>query len=598
MVSKAHSYFFTNPKGLVSFRFLLDLLWVGKFDYIWYTFFDHGGIGRCETRVFPDGHPREGVIYIIMKNERQERWWEARRYTPERLSAARLALEEVRCGLDVLEAIRRHPLPGGGYVGKHMLVAIYRQLTESSEWETDPSLLERIRLKPVRTLSGVATVTVLTEPYPCPGHCIFCPDEARMPKSYLPDEPGARRAVEHDFNPYTQVQSRIEALQAVGHPTDKIELLVLGGTWSAYSRDYQEWFIQHCFDAMNEVESARLGEAHHLNEIAHHRNVGLVVETRPDHVDIQEITWLRYLGVTKVQMGAQSLDDSILELNHRGHTVLETRRAVALLRAAGFKIVLHWMPNLLGATPESDRMDFKHLWQDGFCPDEIKIYPTQLLATAELYNYWQRGEFHPYSTETLVDLLADIKATIPPYCRVNRVVRDIPSTDIVAGNKRSSLRLDVQQEMERRGTRCWCIRCREVRGQKVDVATLKLDDLSYETGESQEHFLSFSTPDDKLAGFLRLTLPGSEAPLTGLADLEGAAIIREVHVYGQSLPVGKEQAGAAQHAGLGGRLLERAEQIARQHSFHRMAVISAVGTRKYYLDRGFERGELYLLKSL
>ena len=531
-------------------------------------------------------------------NERQERWWEARRYTPERLLAARLALEEVRCGLNVLEAIRRHPLPGGGYIGKHMLVAVYQQLTESGEWETDAGLLERIRLKPMRTLSGVATVTVLTEPYPCPGHCIFCPDEARMPKSYLPDEPGARRAVEHDFDPYTQVQSRIEALQAVGHPTDKIELLVLGGTWSVYRRDYQAWFIQRCFDAMNEVDSAWLDEAHNLNENAHHRNVGLVVETRPDHVDTEEIAWLRRLGVTKVQMGAQSLDDSILELNQRGHTVIETRRAVALLRAAGFKIVLHWMPNLLGATPESDRQDFKYLWQDGFCPDEIKIYPTQLLATAELYNYWQRGEFQPYSTEILVDLLADLKTTIPPYCRVNRVVRDIPSTDIVAGNKRTSLRMDIQQEMERRSTRCRCIRCREVRGQKVDIATLTLDDLSYETGESQEHFLSFSTPDDKLAGFLRLTLPGPEAPQTGLSDLEGAAIIREVHVYGQSLPVGREQAGAAQHAGLGGRLLERAEHVARQHGFHRMAVISAVGTRKYYLDRGFERGELYLLKTL
>jgi elongator complex protein 3 len=268
-----------------------------------------------------------------------------------------------------------------------------------------------------------------------------------------------------------------------------------------------------------------------------------------------------------------------------------------MLRAAGFKIVLHWMPNLLGASLDSDRIDFTRLWDD-LCPDEIKIYPTQLLANAELYEYWQRGEYTPYTTDELIGLIADIKPTIPRYCRVNRVVRDIPSVNVVEGNKRTSLRLDVQHEMKQRGTRCQCIRCREVRQHSVDAESLNLEDMVYSAGGAQEHFLSFVTPDDALVGFLRLSLPGDESPATGMADLNGAAIIREVHVFGQSLAVGVEQNGAAQHAGLGTELLQRAESIAIQKGFKRMVVISAVGTRLYYLERGFERGELYLVKKL
>src|SRR5512143_1611105 len=439
--------------------------------------------------------------------------------------------------------------------------------------------LEGLRMKPVRTLSGVTTVTVLTKPYPCPGKCIFCPTDVRMPKSYLADEPGAMRGLEHDFDPDAQVSSRLQALETLGHPTDKIELLILGGTWSSYRRDYQEWFVKRCFDALNGVASgthepepvrngvsaesgAELDGVQAINEAAPHRNVGLVIETRPDEITPDELRWLRHLGVTKVQMGAQSLDDHILDLNKRGHDAERTRRACALLRAAGFKIVLHWMPNLLGATPESDRTDFARLWND-FCPDEIKIYPNQLLANAELYEYWQRGEFKPYTTEELIDLIADVKPTIPRYCRVNRVIRDIPSTNVVEGNRRTSLRQDVHDEMKRRGTSCQCIRCREVRARTVQTRSLRLDDMIYPAGSAQEHFISFVTPDDQLAGFVRLSLPGEDSPQTGIQDLDGAALIREVHVYGQSLPVGAEKKGAAQHVGLGTRLLEEAESIAR-----------------------------------
>ena len=528
---------------------------------------------------------------------------------PKTLTLAHLIMEDVRRGIPVLEAVRRHPTDAG-HVSKSALVMAYQQGVNSGEWPRDEALLAAIRLKPVRTLSGVTTVTVLTKPYPCPGKCIFCPEDVRMPKSYLPDEPGAMRALEHDFDPYSQVRSRLETLASVGHPTDKVELLILGGTFSAYRRDYQAWFVGRCFEAMNapvvsapvppeneKMDATELERLQSINETAGSRNVGLSVETRPDEVTPNELAWFRSLGVTKVQMGVQSLDDRILELNERGHTVAEAHQAMAYLRAAGFKIVLHWMPGLLGATLDSDRADFPRLWE-GLSPDEIKIYPTQLLENAPLYEYWKRGEYKPYTTQELVSLIADVKPSIPRYCRVNRIIRDIPSTHVVAGNKRSSLRQDVQAELERRGSRCNCIRCREVRGEKVDLSNLRLDDLAYSPDGAEEHFLSFITPDDRITGFLRLSLPGPNSPATGIKELAGAAIIREVHVYGQSLAVGKEQAGAAQHAGLGTRLLAEADRLAEAKGFHHLAVIAAVGTRQYYLERGFERGELYLVKKV
>jgi elongator complex protein 3 len=549
-----------------------------------------------------------------------ENWHKKHRYSPEQLALARVILEEVRGGRKLDRSLRSHPAANGELLAKHMLIAAYKQLVESGEWPEDPDLLARIRMKPVRTLSGVTTVTVLTKAFPCPGHCIFCPSENYMPKSYLIDEPGAARAYQNKFDPFDEVHSRILEYEAVGHPTDKIELLILGGTWSCYRRDYQKWFVQRCFDAMNTTETgdplsaprvepeptaeasvpdlAGLKTAHTVNETAAHRNVGLVIETRPDEITPAELAWLRQLGVTKVQMGAQSLDDNVLSLNLRGHTSADTLRATALLRAAGFKIVLHWMPNLLGATPASDRADFARLWNDGYAPDEIKIYPTQLLETAELYKYWQRGEYTPYTTAELIDLIADIKAAIPEYCRINRIIRDIPSIHVVEGNKRTSLRQDVLREMERRGTACRCIRCREVRKSKVDIESLVLNDLVYHPAHAEEHFLSFNTPEDQIAGYLRLSLPGSNSPKLEMADLENAALVREVHVYGQSLAVGAGQSGAAQHIGLGTTLLKHAEEIARAQGFSRLAVIAAIGTRMYYESRGFKRGELYMYRDL
>src|SRR5690349_10712769 len=287
--------------------------------------------------------------------------------------------------------LSRFPKDGKGLYSKANLIAGYRHLIAEGDLEPDPLLMKRIRMKPMRTQSGVAPVTVLTAPAGCPGKCIFCPDDWRMPKSYIYDEPGAQRAERDGFDPYKQTLGRIRAFESIGHDAAKVELLILGGTWSAYSRDYREWFIQRCFDAMNAAGdptytgSSSLEEAQRINVTAAHRNVGLVIETRPDWVTPEEIRHLRKLGVTKVQIGVQSLDDEVLALNKRGHDVQAVRQALGLLRTAGFKLHLHWMPNLHGATPDKDRADFGRFFSDvAIRPDEMKIYPCSLIAETEL----------------------------------------------------------------------------------------------------------------------------------------------------------------------------------------------------------------------
>ncbi|MFW6184479.1 MAG: elongator complex protein 3, partial [Chloroflexota bacterium] len=295
-------------------------------------------------------------------------------------------------------SMRRYVRQGLPWLSKSQVITAYEELCDLELMQYRPEVVTALQKKPTRSQAGVTVVTVLTKPYPCPGKCIFCPTDVRMPKSYLHDEPGAMRAERHAFDPFAQTQARIEALENIGHPADKIELLILGGTWSSYRRDYQEWFVKRCLDAMNGVEAESLAEAQALNARGARRNVGLVVETRPDHVDEDELRWFRHLGVTKVQIGVQSLNDRILALNRRGETVADVRHAVRLLRLAGFKIHVHWMPNLLGATPQSDIEDFGRLWSDrALRPDELKIYPCMLLENAELYEYWQRGEYQPYS---------------------------------------------------------------------------------------------------------------------------------------------------------------------------------------------------------
>jgi elongator complex protein 3 len=478
---------------------------------------------------------------------------------------------------------------------KGQLVRGYHALVREGCLEPDEETLRRLRMKPTRTLSGVAPVSVLTRPHICPGQCVFCPSDARLPKSYLADEPGAMRALMLDFDPYRQTSKRIEAMCNVGHHTHKVELLVLGGTWSAYPRDYQAWFLWRCLDAMNGAESATLAEAQARNETARHRQVGLTIETRPDAITPDEVHWLRRLGVTRVQLGAQSLDDAILNRNKRGHTVADLRRAVSLLRGAGFKVALHWMPNLLGATPASDLEDFHRLWDDpALRPDELKIYPTALLPGTELYRHYQRGDYYPYDEEELVNLLAACKALVPRYCRINRVMRDIPAGNIVAGVTCSNLRQAVQARMAGR-TGCNCIRCREVRKGTVSPNDLSLEVTEYDTDRGRELFLEATTPDDRLAGFLRLSLPDLPPPIE---ELEGCAIIRQVQIYGPALRIGQVGRGQAQHQGIGGWLIDEAKRRARRAGFGRLAVIAAVGTRRYYRRHGFTTDDLYMTAAL
>ncbi len=494
--------------------------------------------------------------------------------------------------------VQKYARQGLPWLSKSQLLQVYEELCEGGWMEFDPELRTHLQMKPTRSQAGVTVVTVLTKPYPCPGKCIFCPTDVRMPKSYLHDEPGAQRAERHGFDPYQQTFARIEALEQIGHPADKIELLVLGGTWSSYRRDYQEWFIKRCFDAMNGYDAETLTEAQEFNSTGPRRNVGLVVETRQDHIDADELRWMRYLGVTKVQVGIQSLDEEVLALNNRGHDVQSTRDAFRLLRLGGFKIHGHWMANLLGGTPEGDVGDYGRLWTDlAIKPDELKLYPCILVPNAELYEYWQRGEYKPYSEEELTEILIDCKTQTPRYVRLNRVIRDFPTTNVVEGNKKANLRQIAQQQMAKRGLKCNCIRCREIRRDKVTFDDLSLRIETYETDATTEHFMSFETEDDRLAGFLRLSFPhrDTELPLSELAD---HAMIREVHVYGPALAIGNESQGEAQHIGLGTQLVQKAMEMAREAEYGRIAVISAIGTREYYAKHGFAVDGLYMTAVL
>jgi ELP3 family radical SAM enzyme/protein acetyltransferase len=389
--------------------------------------------------------------------------------------------------------LRRHPRGGVGLFAKTEIVRGARHLAARGALAVDPdALARRLRTAPVRSHSGILPVTVLTRPHPCPGHCVFCPSDARMPKSYLASEPGAQRAEQHGFDPYRQTRARLEAFRSMGHPLDKVELIVLGGTWSAYPLAYRLWFVQRCLEALcdfgvdgrppdasaapfgsfealpaaargvyNETVSAHLrarqagrlrapeeeaswddlARAQQRNEEAAVRCVGLSLETRPDEVDADEVLCLRRLGATKIQLGIQSLSDEVLHRNQRGHDVAATREAMTLLRGAGFKLHAHWMPNLLGSTPEADLADFERLFADpAIRPDELKLYPCSLVESAELMDHQRAGAWRPYADDELLHVVSEAMRRTPRWCRLTRVVRDIPSPDIVVGNKRTNFR--------------------------------------------------------------------------------------------------------------------------------------------------------------
>ncbi|MDX9893564.1 MAG: tRNA uridine(34) 5-carboxymethylaminomethyl modification radical SAM/GNAT enzyme Elp3 [Patescibacteria group bacterium] len=483
------------------------------------------------------------------------------------------------------------------------LLKVYQKLLKSKKIKASP-LLERFLLKrEIRTLSGVAVITVLTKPYPCPGNCIFCPGQKGMPKSYLSNEPAVMRAIGSQFDPFKQVTVRLKALAQNGHATDKIELIVLGGSWSAYPKRYQAWFIKRCFDALNGKTSTTLNQAQIRNQTAAKRCVGLTLETRPDLINLPEIKRLRMLGCTRVELGVQTTDDEVLKLNRRGNTTAEIVQATRLLKSAGFKIQYHMMPNLPGSTPAKDLKMFIDLFtKPQFQPDMLKIYPCVVTRDALLYHWHRQKKFKPYTDSQLKKLLIKIKQVIPYYVRITRLIRDIPAESIIAGNKITNLRQLINEEIKDTPQACKCIRCREAKNQPADLKQVKMFTQQYEASNGAEYFISFESANRKIIyAFVRLRLP---QPVTSqnnqfyrvFPELKNAALIRELHTYGQLAPLG--QAGEVQHLGFGKKLMAQAEIIAKQKQFTKIAVISGIGVRPYYQKIGYRLKGTYMLKNL
>lgn len=449
-----------------------------------------------------------------------------------------------------------------------------------------------LRKREIRTLSGIAPITVLTKPYPCPGRCIYCPAPKGMPQSYIASEPAAQRAFRLKFDPHKQVKMRIKALEDNGHSVDKIELIVLGGTWSFYEKKYQTWFIKRCFEAANGRPAKSLQQAQKKNEKAKHRIIGLSLETRPDYVDVDELWRMRKLGCTHVQIGVQTLHQDILDLVKRDDNLENIARATALLRDFGFKITYHLMPGLPGSTPEKDLATFKKVFSDSrFQPDMLKIYPCVVVRNSVLYQWYKKGKYKPYSDKVLTNLLIRIKKTIPPYVRINRLIRDFPGPDIVAGNLVTNLR----QLLHEQGVECQCIRCREVRNEKFSFEKLRLVRRTYRAGQGVEHFISFESRDrKKLYAFVRLRLPKGKAQR---AFDNKTALIRELHTYGELIPVGSKRK-AVQHIGLGKRLMVEVEMLAKQKGYKKITVIAGIGVREYYRKLGYKLEKTYMVKEL
>ena len=546
-------------------------------------------------------------------------------------------------------------------------------------WNVTSELEERfirsVRMKPRRTASGVATITVITRPHTCSSNCIYCPCDLRMPKSYLANEPACQRAELTFFDPYVQVAARLQALYQMGHSTDKVELIVLGGTWSDYPESYQYWFIKELFRALNEWPNSpshiqerlnwytsfglqnseeavssfvaeqqaavfddtatynqafhklydtsqphqnawsqmqstydELVKQQHVNETAAARVVGLVIETRPDTITPDNLRMFRQLGCTKIQIGIQSTRQKILDANQRQMSVAQIKRAFSLIRLYGFKIHSHLMVNLLGATPEADKQDFKTFVTDpGFLPDEIKLYPCALVSGTQLVQKYREGAWQPYAKDELVDVLVQDVLATPSYVRISRMIRDISATDILVGNKHTNLRQMVEQKLatEDVANHVQEIRFREINQQQVRAAELTLQDFAYTTAVSDEHFLQWVTADNKIAGFCRLSLPHWDKLTSGACDVSanellvqpGQAMIRELHVYGQALSLGSEGM-SAQHQGLGQKLLAKASSIAAEAGYTSLNVISSIGTRAYYRAQGFTDAGLYQQKAL
>jgi elongator complex protein 3 len=446
-----------------------------------------------------------------------------------------------------------------------------------------------------RTISGVTPVAVMTQPRPCPGQCVYCPTYSAIPQSYTPESPAVLRAIRCGFDAKKQVRTRLKTLSDMGHPTDKVELIVMGGTFLAYPEDYQYQFIKDCLDGLNNQESADLEEAKRLNQTAAHRCTGLCIETRPDWCRPEDIERMLEFGATRVELGVQILDDEIYRLVKRGHQVEDVVRATARLREHGFKVHYHWMPGLPGSTPEHDLELSQKLFDDErFRPDGLKLYPTMVVEGTELERWYQQKRYQPYEISTMVKLMVAIKSIVPKYVRISRVLRDIPAKYITAGCK-DSLRGIIKQRMKQQAIECQCIRCREYGHRARDgweIGPPRLVRMDYAASGGREIFLSFEDERETLFGLLRLRIQPK--------DRENSALVRELHVYGPEVPLSQQQESAAQHKGLGKALLREAERIANEEfGAPKMTVLSGVGAREYYqTEFGYHLEGDYMVREL
>lgn len=484
------------------------------------------------------------------------------------------------------------------------LLKEYHKLLRQKRIKRDPFLEILLRKKPIRSLSGISNVSVLTKPYPCPGKCIFCPLEKGFPKSYVSGEPAAERARALNFDPFLQTKKRIEMLKTQGHPTDKIELRIIGGTWGFYPKKYQTWFIKKCFQAANnkKLKKESLIKAQKRNEKAKHRLVGISIETRVDFIDKKEIKRLRRLGITMVELGVQNVFDKILKINRTGFIRDDIVYATSLLKDAGFKVLYQLMPNLLGSDLKTDERVFTEVFSNpDFRPDWIKIYPCLVHKKSFLYSLWKKGQYQPYKDKDLVALLMKIKTKTPFWIRIARIFRDIPADQIEAGSRISNLREVIKKKMKEKGLLCHCLRCREVRADYNSKEKIYLFREDYWASQGKEIFLSWETKKrNKVYSFLRLRIPSFyfSSRRHFIKILQKAAIIREIQTYGQQIPI-KEKGFSPQHRGLAKQLIKEAEKIVKKEfGLKKIAVISGIGVRDYYRKLGYRLRNTYMIKSL
>ncbi len=477
------------------------------------------------------------------------------------------------------------------------LIQVYHKLVKNKTIQKNPLLEQILRKRKIRSLSGVVVVSVLTKPYPCPEKCIYCPEEKGLPKSYLSGEPAVERAKRNKFNPYLQVKDRIKSLEIQGHPTDKIELRIIGASFSNYPKKYQEWFVKECFRAANDFSKKtkiklNLEKEQKKNEKAKHRIVGISVETRPDLIDKKEILYLRKLGVTLVELGVQTIYDEILKFCQRGHTLEKTIQATEFLKNAGFKIMYQIMPNLPGSDLKKDFLMAKEIFANpDFKPDWLKIYPCLVCKNTKLYQLWKQGEYQPHTDKELIELLIKIKEILPYWVRMARLFRDIPAEKIEAGSKISNIRQVIQKKMAQRGKTCHCIRCREIRERYDPQEKVHLFRQDYNASQGREIFLSYENKQrTKLYSMLRLRIQKEK----GLYP----AMIRELHTFGQMAAVAQKSL-SPQHKGLGKKLMKEAERITqKEFKVKKIAVISGVGVRGYYRKLGYGLKNTYMIKYL